>query len=106
MKSKCLSSIMLLPLLAAGGCAGPIGPGLGLGPGLDQLVFFGILIGIGAIAWPRVRNWTSNHSNLLPYSLNQSESRATAIAAERYAKGEITRDEYLKLLDDLRRQTT
>jgi hypothetical protein len=24
------------------------------------------------------------------------------IAAERYAKGEITRDEYLKMLDDLR----
>jgi uncharacterized membrane protein len=38
--------------------------------------------------------------------LNQSENRAVMIAAERYAKGEITRDEYLKLLDDLRHQAT
>jgi uncharacterized membrane protein len=38
--------------------------------------------------------------------LNQSESRAVLIATERYAKGEITRDEYLKMLDDLRHQAT
>jgi uncharacterized membrane protein len=36
----------------------------------------------------------------------QTESRATIIATEPYAKGEITRDEYLKMLDDLRHQTT
>jgi hypothetical protein len=106
MKSKYLSSILLLPLLAAAGCMGPVGPGLGLGPGLDQLVFFGLLIGIGVGAWPRFRKWRLSQGNLLPYSLNQSERRATAIAAERYAKGDITRDEYLKLLDDLRHQAT
>jgi hypothetical protein len=105
MKSKYLYSILLLPLLAAGGCVGPVGPPLGLGPGLDQLVFFGFLIGIGVVAWPRLRRWIWTRSNPLP-GLNQSESRATAIAAERYAKGEITRDEYLKLLDDLRHQAT
>jgi uncharacterized membrane protein len=105
MKSKFVSSILLLPLLAAAGCIGPVGPGLGLGPGLGQLVFFGLLIGIGVVAWPRLRTWLSNRSNE-PYRLDQSENRAVMIAAERYAKGEITRDEYLKMLDDLRHQTT
>lgn len=102
MKSKVLSSILLLPLLAAGGCVGPVGPALGLGPGLDQLVFFGLLMGI-AVAWPRLRKWSSNRSNQ-PDHLNWSKSRAVELAAERYAKGEITRDEYLKMLDDLRHQ--
>jgi uncharacterized membrane protein len=105
MKLKLLSSLLLLPLLAAGGCVGPVGPALGLGPQLDQLVFFGLLIGIGVVAWPRLRTWTSNRSNQ-PYSLNQSDNHAAMIAAERYAKGEITRDEYLKMLDDLRHRTT
>lgn len=94
--------------MATSGCVGPggpIAPPLGLGPGLDQVVFFGFLIGIAAIAWPQVRKWTSTRNNPL-YRPNQNDKRAIAIATERYAKGEITRDEYLKMLEDLRHQIT
>lgn len=104
MKPKLLPFILFLPLLAVVGCAlGPIGPPLGLGPGMDQLVFFGLLAGIGVVVWPRMRKWiwASNRSDQ-PFPMSRSENRAIAIATERYAKGEITREEYLKLIEDLR----
>ncbi len=87
-------------LIFEGGCAvGPIGPPLGLGPGLDQVVFWGLIL-IGAVLlWPRAQRFIRK---------NASGSRPTVasagiqVAAERYAKGEINRDEYLKMVDDLR----
>jgi uncharacterized membrane protein len=101
MRNLVFITASLLLLIFGGGCAvGPLGPPLGLGPGLDQLVFFGLLIGIAVVAWPRFRKWTSNQH--LPDNLNWSKSRAVELAADRYAKGEINRDEYLKMIDDLR----
>jgi hypothetical protein len=47
-ESKCLSSILLLPCWRSWLLNGAHRPNLGLGPGLDQLVFFGLLTGL---AW-------------------------------------------------------
>jgi uncharacterized membrane protein len=88
-------------LMLAEGCApGPPGLPLGFGPGLDQVVFWaGILVAL-LLLLPHAEGWMRKR---------RASDSATAfsssrqIVAERYAKGEISREEYLRILDDLRR---
>ena len=103
MKNLVFIAASLLLLIFAGGCAvGPFGPPLGLGPGLDQVVFWG-LICIGAVLlWPRVQRFLRKNASA---SHKTASSAGIQIAAERYAKGEINREEYLKIIDDLHRGT-
>jgi uncharacterized membrane protein len=95
-----VSSLVLV--LGAGCAAGPLGPPIGLGPGLDQLVFWGAIFIAGVILWPRVQRYFRKRSDI-PGGNRPSAGMETV--AERYAKGEINRDEYLKMVDDLRRDS-
>jgi len=75
-------------------CAGPPPPVPPLGPGLDWLVLLAI-IGVAAY-WitKRVRQHKVGGSRSAP-------SHAADILRERYAKGEIPRDEFLRIGHDL-----
>lgn len=82
------------------GCAiGPLGPPLGLGPGLDQLVFLGLIFIAILFLWPRTQRYFRKNSE---NSRSNHLKAGMETVAERYARGEINRDEYLKMLDDLR----
>jgi uncharacterized membrane protein len=89
-----------LLVLGAGCAAGPIGPPLGLGPGLDQAVFWGLILIAALVLWPCARRFFEKSASAAP---ERSSDAGMQIAAERYAKGEINRDEYLKMIDDLHR---
>jgi putative membrane protein len=99
MRSLILIIASLYVLILGTGCAGPLGPPLGFGPGLDQLVFWGAIFIAGLVLWPRVqRHFRKNDG--MPGTSRLSSSME--IIAERYAKGEINRDEYLRIINDLR----
>jgi uncharacterized membrane protein len=100
MRNVILIVASLYVLILGTGCAGPLGPPLGLGPGLDQLVFLGAIFIAGLILWPRVQRHFRKSSGM---SGTNRLSGSMETVAERYAKGEINRDEYLKMIDDLRR---
>jgi uncharacterized membrane protein len=85
------------------GCAaGPLSPPLGLGPGLDEAVFWGLLLLAAVFLWPRVQRYLRRNPGA---SMLNSSKAGMDTVAERYAKGEISREEYLKMVDDLRRRT-
>ena len=90
----------LVPLTCAGCAAGlPLGPPLGLGPGLDQLVSLLFLMAIGFVVYlllsRRRTPWLRAHRD------DFRAEGAETILRERYAKGEIKREEYLEKLNDL-----
>jgi Short C-terminal domain len=92
-------TILLLTLTVAN-----CGPGLhvpgppppGLGPGLEWIVFVAVAVAAGA--------WLSR-SKLATFFPNcdKRRSQASEILRERYAKGEISREEYLRVANDLDR---
>lgn len=88
-----------ISLLVGIGCAGPIGPPLGLGPGLDPLIFWGAIFVGCLFLWPRIRRYVSRDATS---SNSRTLKPGMGTAAERYARGEINHDEYLRILDDLR----
>jgi membrane protein implicated in regulation of membrane protease activity len=91
---SCTLLLFLVALLA--GCAlGPPGPLLpGLGPGLDWIAF--LLVAIVTVVLLGPKRWRP----YWPGSYSRS-SRAQQILRERYAKGEIAREEYLRIASDL-----
>jgi Short C-terminal domain len=88
---------LLLPIVLSSGCAAGPAPPPFLGPGPDAgwVLFF--VVAVGIVAWlartPLSRYWHSRNgaNDLTPYE----------ILRERYAKGEISRDEYLRIASDL-----
>ena len=78
-------------ILLLTGCAGPIGPPFGLGPEADSV--FGIL-GIVLFGGLLYRMAQSR-------SLKRPESSAIHILRERYARGELTREEFQGMMRDL-----
>ncbi|SRR6266567_5166898 len=86
-------------ILGAGCAAGPLGPPLGLGPELDPLVLWGLVVLAALFLWPRAQRYFRKQCGS---SGSNSFDAGMKTVAERYAKGEINRDEYLKMLDDLR----
>jgi hypothetical protein len=92
-------TIVLLMLTVANCGPGLLAPGPplpGLGPGFEWIVLFVIIIVAGA--------WLSR-SKIAAFFLTQDERRSQAfeILRERYAKGEISREEYLRIANDLDR---
>jgi hypothetical protein len=83
-----ISSAMLLLT----GCAGPLGPPFGPGPEADTV--FGILVILlfGGLLYRAAKGWQNP---------KHSESRAVHIARERYARGELTREEFQNVIRDL-----
>lgn len=96
---------LLALVLFLSACAAVPGPPIpfGLGPGLDQVVPMLFLVAVALIVWkyfPTVRRKlreTSRNSG----NLDQPESTIR----QRYAHGDITREQYLQMLDDLRRNS-
>jgi uncharacterized membrane protein len=88
-----VSSFSSLILFA--GCAGPMGPPLGLGPGWDELVGIAIVATIVAFAYRLLGKHFSNRFNTANSSTPQN------IVRERYARGEITQEEYQQMMQHL-----
>lgn len=78
-------------ILLLTGCAGPIGPPFGLGPETDSV--FGILIIVlfGGLIY-RVATGKN---------LKRPESSAIHTLRERYARGELTREQFQDMMRDL-----
>jgi len=108
-------------LLVTAAC-GPPGPALGLGPALDPFVGFVLLLAIllGG-AWVVRSAARSQDGQAIERRMNETgrslrdrlfpgeqggdpASKARDIAKERYARGEIDRDQYLQMLKDLDEQ--
>jgi uncharacterized membrane protein len=103
MRNLLLIVASLSLIVFEGGCAaGPLAPPFGLGPGLDEAVFWGLILVAAVFLWPRAqRYFRKNPGASMP---NQSKPGMDT-AAERYAKGEISREEYLKMVEDFCRGT-
>jgi hypothetical protein len=99
---KCILTnvtIVLLMLTVANCGPGLLAPGPplpGLGPGFEWITLFAIIAAAGA--------WLSR-SKLAAFfpRYHKSRSQAFEILRERYAKGEISREEYLRIANDLDR---
>jgi uncharacterized membrane protein len=85
----------LSSLILSTGCAGPIGPPLGLGPGWDELAAVAIFGLITALAYRSIRKLFRTH--------RQATNAASPldIVRERYARGEINHDEYERMKQHL-----
>jgi uncharacterized membrane protein len=76
----------------------PGGPFWGFGPPFDQL--FGVLIAgglvvLGVYAWQKFQSSRAGSAGGTP-------SSAEEIARQRYARGELSRDEFFRILTDLK----
>jgi uncharacterized membrane protein len=82
-------SAAMLPLT---GCAGPMGPPFGEGPETDSV--FGILVILlfAGLLYRALKGWR-NPKN--------PESSAIQILRERYARGEVTREQFQNIMRDL-----
>jgi Short C-terminal domain len=92
--------IIALLTLALANCGPgllPPGPPLpGFGPGLDWIAF--VVVAVAAGAWLSRSKWATFFQ-----TPDKRRSQASEILRERYAKGEISREEYLRVANDLDR---
>jgi uncharacterized membrane protein len=77
------------------GCVGPMGLPLGLGPGWDELAGIVIVATIVAFAYRLLGKRFSNRFSTANSSTPQN------IVRERYARGEITQEEYRQMMQHL-----
>ena len=77
------------------GCAGPIGPPLGLGPAGDDLVIVALLGLLAALAYRPICK------GLLTHREATNAASPLDIVRERYARGEIDQDEYERMKQHL-----
>jgi putative membrane protein len=99
------AAIAVVATLLCTGCVGPAGAGFGLGPEWDQLSGLLLFACVGVVLY-----WLLRRSPLfdprrpklgsLPGSAACMEE-AERIVRQRYARGEIGREEYLEKLNDL-----
>ena len=78
-------------ILLLTGCAGPIGPPFGPGPEVDSI--FGILVILlfGGLLYRRAKEQKLKHP----------ESPAIHILRERYARGELTQEQFQNMMRNL-----
>jgi len=92
-------TIELLTLTVANCGPGLLAPGPplpGLGPGFEWIALFVIIVAAGA--------WLSRSKFAAFFqTYDKRRSQAFEILRERYAKGEISREEYLRIANDLDR---
>jgi putative membrane protein len=95
----------MMPGFGWGGCCGLGGyGGFGLIGGIIGLVVtIAILIGLVVlVVWAVRRISGSQGGSLLPMSQNANQLSAGEILAQRYARGEITREQYKQMQEDIR----
>jgi putative membrane protein len=92
-------TIVSLTLTVANCGPGLLAPGPplpGLGPGFEWIALFAIVVAAGAwLSRSRFAAFFQTH--------DKRRSQAFEILRERYAKGEISREEYLRIANDLDR---
>ena len=72
-----------------------MGPSLGLGPGLDEIAGIVILTMLFAILYRPLRNSIGARSGM-HHTMSPRD-----IAKERYARGELTREEFQRMMQHL-----
>lgn len=95
----------MMPGFGWGGCCGLGGYGaFGLIGGIIGLVItIAIFIGLVVLAIWAVRRISSSQSgSLYPPSQNPNQLTAGEILSQRYARGEITREQYKQMQEDIR----
>ncbi len=78
-------------ILLLTGCAGPIGPPFGLGPETDSMFGILLLLLFVGLLYRMARGQDLKHP----------ESPAMHILRERYARGELTREQFQNMMWDL-----
>jgi hypothetical protein len=84
----CFSSAMLLLT----GCAGPPGPPFGPGPEVDTAFGILVILLLSGLLYRAATGWQNP---------KLFEPPAIHIARERYARGELTREEFQNMMRDL-----
>jgi len=82
-------------LMMSAGCACPMGPPLGLGPGWDELVGVAIVGLIAALAYRPV------HKLISACSQATTAASPMDVVKERYARGEINQEDYDRMKQHL-----
>lgn len=104
MNWKMLSTGALFTLLAS--CAFAPGPAipLGLGPGFDEIVpwLLVVVLIVGLGVWKLGPDVARRFRK--PVGTLRSEEREQLVIRQRYARGELTRDEFLRISEDLKRR--
>jgi hypothetical protein len=83
-----LSTAMLLLT----GCAGLLGPPFGPGPEADSVLGILLILLCGGLLYPLAKGWQNP---------KHAEPPGIHIVRERYARGELTREEYQDMIRDL-----
>jgi hypothetical protein len=78
-------------ILLLTGCAGPIGPPFGPGPEADSVFGILLLLLFGGFLYRMAKGQDLKHP----------ESPAVHILRERYARGELTREQFQDMMRDL-----
>ncbi len=91
---KMLSIVCTVSTGMLAGCAGPLDPPLGLGPGLDQFAGLAVLAVLVALAWRPIKNALGSRTDT---------SSPRDILRKRYAQGELSEGEYLRMMENLSR---
>jgi uncharacterized membrane protein len=95
MRSALIPSSSAASVLLLTGCAAPVGPPLGMGPDGDFVLGVIVVLLFGGFLY-RLANRTQGQCEQITF--------ATRIVRERYARGELTREEYLSMIRDLSAQ--
>ncbi|MER3445389.1 MAG: hypothetical protein C4291_00495 [Candidatus Dadabacteria bacterium] len=96
-----ITIIILLFLVSFYGCAPGPGIPIPLGPAEIQSIFFAALVGIGIYIALKMRE-EPQRKKLSTEIRDYSESEE--IIKQRYTRGEITREQYLRMIEDIRSQ--
>jgi uncharacterized membrane protein len=74
------------------GCAGPMGPPFGPGPATDFVFEILVILLFAGLLYRSSKGWRNP---------NNPESSAIHILRERYARGELTREQFQDMMRDL-----
>jgi uncharacterized membrane protein len=87
-----VSASTVIPALFLTGCAGPLGPAFDMGPDADLVLGLSVVLLLGGLFYRLARAKPDEECQ---------GSSAARIVRERYARGEMTREEYQHMMRDL-----
>ena len=87
-----LSVPSCIPMLLLTGCAGPLGPPFGLGPEGDSVLGVLVLLLLVGLLYRAIKGGQKPEGQ---------DSPAIRIARERYARGELTQEQFQNMMRDL-----
>ena len=97
-----LGALLFAVLLLWSCAAGPAPPlPLGLGPGFDQLAPIILLVIAALLLWTYL---PSIQQRFRKTDRSAGDLEVESTIRQRYARGEVTREQYIQMLDDLQRK--